>query len=158
MTITATGAVQPVFEPSAARRPAAADAGFMVPSAAAEIGDEMSAASREVSAPLDAGAMLALQEEAGWDLHHLHQQADRDARRHGKDVLEALAALQRELLADGDLQASLARLAALLDTPSDPHDPALARVLAAIRLRAGLEMLRLAPSTDTGADPAARDA
>jgi hypothetical protein len=89
--------------------------------------------------------MLALQEQAGLDGETAAALADREARRHAQDILEALAALQKALLAGGSPSESLAHLTALAGMTPPLHDPALARILSSIRLRAQLEILRLAP-------------
>lgn len=79
-------------------------------------------------------SLLALQEsESG-----LHQ--DREARQHGEAVIDELTELQRALLgADGP---DLDRLTALVARPITASDPALAGVLRAVRLRAGIELAR----------------
>lgn len=83
---------------------------------------------------VSATSLLALQEsESG-----LHQ--DREARRHGEAVIDELTELQRALLgADGP---DLDRLTALVARPISASDPALAGVLRAVRLRAGIELAR----------------
>jgi hypothetical protein len=82
-------------------------------------------------------ALLSLQEAA------YETPRDRLARQHGRRVLDALSDLQRALLSDVrgappdmDALASLVRAAPAVD------DPALAAVMAAIRLRARIELLR----------------
>ena len=89
--------------------------------------------------------MLALQEEVGQASQTAGEVADRDARRHGRQILEALVALQRDLLHGVSLEASVSHLNALVARSSHPKDPALARALVAIHLRARVEMLRLHP-------------
>ncbi|RYD28103.1 MAG: hypothetical protein EOP89_03265 [Lysobacteraceae bacterium] len=83
---------------------------------------------------VSAVSLLALQEsESG-----LHQ--DREARQHGEAVIDELTELQRALLgADGP---DLDRLTALVARPISASDPALAGVLRAVRLRAGIELAR----------------
>ena len=89
------------------------------------------------AAPLAAASLaglLALQEEQAEGV------GDRRARRHGQDILAALARLQREMLAGGpgaDTLAGLATLAA--EMPAAEH-PGLAAVLAEIRLRVAVEL------------------
>jgi methionyl-tRNA formyltransferase len=107
-------------------------------------GQAEASCARETSPVIDAGAILALQEHAGQDAGPAADLADREARRHGQNLLEALAALQKELLAGGDPVLSLSRLSALAGMTMAAHDPALAHILASIRLRARLEILRLA--------------
>ena len=67
---------------------------------------------------------------------------DRQARRHGQALLRELAELQRLLLGDGPLDESLGRLAALVETCPEAADPALAGVVAAVALRAQVELAR----------------
>ena len=145
MTIIAASAVTPPSEPSgSSRRLGATGPDFMVPP---ESGLAAQAPSfpRGGSQQVSASAMLALQEATSQGFAYGDRDtADDEARRHGQDILAALADLQRDLLATGSLQGRLDRLTALLDDPSSAQDPALARVLTAIRLRAQLEVLRLA--------------
>jgi class II flagellar assembly regulator FliX len=163
MTIVATSAVVPPAEPSLpVRRPAVADSGFSVPGSVALPGHAETSTIRDAPAATGAGAMLALQEHIGQAAGSAAELADREARRHGQDLLEALAALQKELLAGGgDAAVSLSRLSALADMISTAHDPALAQILGAIRLRARLEILRLSrgpgraePAQGEAGDPA----
>ena len=151
MTIIATGAVLPAPGPDLfARRPGTGATGFTIPVAA----PRGAAGSAGGAAPVtDAGAMLALQEDIGRDADRSGGAPDREARQHGQDILEALATLQKDLLA-GDPAQGLSRLAALAERMPTAHDPALARVLSSIRLRARLEILRLAPRSP-GAEPSA---
>lgn len=87
------------------------------------------------TAAVGTSAMLALQELPD------PQVADREARRRGQDLLEALAALQRALLGAGGADAdALARLA---DDIPQAADPALRAAVAAIALRARIEAARL---------------
>ena len=150
MTIIAPGAVLPAAGPDLfARRPGAGATGFTIPVIHRE-----AAGSAGGAAPVtDASAMLALQEDIGRDADRSGGAPDREARRHGQDILEALAALQKDLLA-GDPAQGLSRLAALAERMPTARDPALAQVLSSIRLRARLEILRLAPRSP-GADPSA---
>ncbi len=66
---------------------------------------------------------------------------DRTARRRGRDILDALAALQRGLLG-GDAGGALARLASLIEGVPLAADPRLAALLAAVALRARIELAR----------------
>jgi len=80
--------------------------------------------------------MLALQEaEAGGA-------RDREARRHGQELLRELARLQRALLAGGTDDALLSRLASLAETAPEAADPALRAMVAAVVLRAKVELAR----------------
>lgn len=146
MTIIATGAVLPASGPDFfARRSDTAATGFTVPVAAARVSGQAGGASPVT----DTGAMLALQEEIGRDYGQSGESADREARRHGQDLLEALTALQKDLLTGSPAQ-GLSRLAALAEMMPTAHDPALARILSSIRLRARLEILRLASRSTDG--------
>ena len=79
-------------------------------------------------------SLLALQEsESGL-------QQDREARQHGEAVMDELTELQRALL--GEDGPDLDRLALLVARPVTVSDPALAGVLRAVRLRAGIELAR----------------
>ena len=80
--------------------------------------------------------MLALQQAEGETVR------DREARRHGQGLLDALARLQRSLLAEGSADAELAALATLLDTMPAASAPALAAALGAVALRARVELAR----------------
>jgi hypothetical protein len=111
------------------RKPAAAG-GFRLP------GGETTAASGIAgTAAVGTPSMLALQELPD---PHL---ADREARRRGQDILEALAALQRALLGAGPLDPEgLARLA---ENVPQAADPALRAAVSALVLRARIEGARL---------------
>ncbi len=79
-------------------------------------------------------SLLALQEsESGL-------QQDREARQHGEAVMDELTELQRALL--GEDGPDLDRLTLLVARPVTVSDPALAGVLRAVRLRAGIELAR----------------
>lgn len=79
-------------------------------------------------------SLLALQEsESGL-------QQDREARQHGDAVIDELTDFQRALL--GGQEPDLDRLAVLVARPVTVSDPALAGVLRAVRLRAGIELAR----------------
>ncbi|MBN9562574.1 MAG: hypothetical protein J0H14_17880 [Alphaproteobacteria bacterium] len=87
--------------------------------------------------PVSLGAMLALQ-EAGAE-----PARDRAARRHGQAMLQLLAALQRAMLAgEGGGEAELTRLASLATEVPLASDPALRQAVAAIALRASVELAR----------------
>ncbi len=66
---------------------------------------------------------------------------DRAARRRGRDMLAALAELQRALLG-GDAGPALARLAVLATEVPRAFDPGLDAVVSAIALRARVELAR----------------
>ena len=82
------------------------------------------------------GAMLTLQELGGETL------ADRDARRHGHDLLAVLAELERAQLAGSDDKAALRHLAELADAVPQATDRRLAAMISAIVLRARVELAR----------------
>jgi hypothetical protein len=67
---------------------------------------------------------------------------DREARRHGHDLLDALAALQRAVLTGGDDAAALERLAGLAATVPHAADARLAAMVSAIVVRAKVELAR----------------
>ncbi len=67
---------------------------------------------------------------------------DRQAKRHGQALLQALSELQRLLLGDGPLEDALGRLSALVETCPEASDPALAGLVGGIMLRARVELAR----------------
>ena len=83
-------------------------------------------------------SMLALQEASGETVE------DREARRHGHDMLAALAELQRALLGGGGDGAALQRLADLAASVRHATDPRLAAMVSAIVLRVRVELARRA--------------
>jgi len=103
--------------------------GFRLPKAEAS-GTAGMAAVQEVGME----GMLALQELPGEAV------GDREARRRGQDLLEALAAIQRGLLGMGE--GDPARLARLAEAVPTAGDPALREAVAAIVLRARIEVAR----------------
>lgn len=117
---------------------AVAGTAFRVPSEAASTGATVAAASP--TRGLD--ALLALQETAAAPQDPATR--DREARRHGRDLLEELAALQKALLAGGDEagEGALGRLVALLRSMPAAADPGLDGVLRSVGLRARLELAR----------------
>jgi hypothetical protein len=118
--------------PRAANR-VATPSGVFVPPEPAGTG-QASAAAVSHATPL--GSMLTLQELGGETL------ADRDARRHGHDMLAALAELQRALLAGSDDMAALRHLADLAEAVPQATDRRLAAMISAIVLRARVELAR----------------
>jgi hypothetical protein len=129
-----TGPFGPGGVRETAPRKAAAKSRFAVPhDAAAE-----TAAPAESAAIGGLEAILLLQEASDASV------ADREARRHGRDLLAALAALQRAILAaGGETGAVLAHLATLAEiSPMEARDPALRAVVAAVVLRAKVELAR----------------
>ena len=91
--------------------------------------------------PVGVISLLALQENATAGT------GDREARQHAHQLLAALAELQRALLSEGGGDA-LQRLSMLTDTVSLTSDPALAQAVASIRLRARLELARVASAPE----------
>ncbi len=107
--------------------------GFQVPDEAAARDTAAAAA----PSALAGAAMLALQETMADPV------GERAARRQGQDMLAELALLQRGLLsADGPSPAGLRRLAGLAAAAPQVADPRLRDALAAIRLRAVVELAR----------------
>lgn len=94
---------------------------------------------------VELGAMLAMQEVALQEAAGQEVMApalrDRQARRHAEAVLAQLAALQCALLGD-EPGTALARLSGLAETAPEAADPGLAAVLAAVTLRARIELAR----------------
>jgi len=136
---TIEGLGPPAPLPSAPRpgAPARRADGFALPRP-----DESSAATADAAAVGHASglggldALLTLQEEAPDP-----DARDRAARRRAHDLLQALASLQRALLAD-DESAAIGGLEALLRDPPIAADPGLAEVAAAVTLRARVELAR----------------
>jgi hypothetical protein len=103
-----------------------------------EIATEQPAAAQAAPdiATVSLGPMLAMQEAEAAAV------GDREARRHGEDVLRELSALQRDLLGEGASPEGLARLADLAARARAAADPRLRDVLEAIMLRARIELAR----------------
>jgi hypothetical protein len=105
--------------------------GFAVPAEPAP------ASAAATSAPaVVLGGLLALQEAEA------EPPRDRAARRRGRDLLAALATLQRDLLDAGPMQEVLERLAALVDQVPEAGDAVLREAVAAVVLRARVELER----------------
>lgn len=120
-----------------APRPGASE-GFSVPDHASQIASPPSTSTPvRAQTPVTASMLLAMQERSG------QETTDREAEQHGHRVIHELGALQQALLSgtEADMHA---RLSALADIDLTGADPALARVLSSIRLRARLEAERLA--------------
>jgi hypothetical protein len=118
--------------PRVASRPAA-KSGFFVPPEAARPGQADAAAA---PAATSLGSMLALQEAGGETVE------DREARKHGHDMLAALAELQRALLGGGGDGVALQRLGDLAASVRHATDPRLAAMVSAIVLRVRVELAR----------------
>lgn len=112
---------------------AAAKSGFFVPSEPTATGHAAAAAAPQAASP---GSMLSLQELGGETV------ADREARRHGYDMLAALAELQRALLGGGDAEVTLQRLMDLAAAVPCATDRRLAALVAAITVRVRVELAR----------------
>jgi hypothetical protein len=69
---------------------------------------------------------------------------DRDARRHGRAMLQALADVQRALLGgdDGRAQAALTALASIAEEGREADDPVLRLIVREIGVRAAVELAR----------------
>jgi hypothetical protein len=88
-------------------------------------------------AGIAAACIFALQEAAPETV------GDRPARRRGQDMLDELAVLQRDLLTpSGPSPGTLRRLAHLAADPLEATTPGLRDAVAAIRLRAVVELTR----------------
>lgn len=115
---------------AAVRRGGAAAGRFRLPAEADLHGCESLAA----ATPAGLAGLLALQELPDARV------ADRAARRHAGDMVEMLAALQRALL--GGEAPDLGRLAQLAASVPQAGDPALQAAVAAVVLRARIELAR----------------
>ncbi len=155
MTLIHGMGVEPTAASAAARRNRAAG-GFRVPSdpraAGAPAGPDASpvpdASTPTDSAPVFAAFMeglLGLQ-EATAEAPSVAGARDREARRHGQALLSALAEMQLSLVAQGDAPAALAslsvRMSGLAAAVPLAADPRLRAIVAAIALRARLELAR----------------
>jgi hypothetical protein len=111
----------------------AARAGFSIPAEPA--GTSQMAASAATHAT-SLGSVLTLQELGGETV------SDREARRHGRDMLATLAELQRALLGGSDDVAALRRLAELALAVPRATDRRLAAMVSAIVVRVRVELAR----------------
>jgi hypothetical protein len=132
--IDGLGPASPIGGPAA--RQGRSGTGFSVPSASRRAS---TAPAGDVPAVLLGGLLALLVEDSD-------AATDREARRHGHDLLAEMAALQRALLADnaeaGVPADQLRRLAGLAATVPAAADPRLREVLEAITLRARVEVAR----------------
>jgi hypothetical protein len=133
-----TGIVEGIGRPGAAR---------MVPRAVTRAGFEVLVGQADPHRAATAAApaaslspMLALQEMGA------EVPADRDARRHGNDMLAALADLQRALLLGSDDASALERLADLVAAVPRAADPRLAALVSAVVVRVRVELARRQPA------------
>ena len=106
-------------------------AGFAVPD-----GSPVSDAPVGVAAPVGFAGLVGLQEAPDDNAR------EEPARRHAGALLAELAALQRALLAGGDPSTVLGRLDTMLDVTPATGSPALLTLIAAVRLRARVELAR----------------
>jgi hypothetical protein len=138
---------RPAASPAARRN--RATGGFVLPP---ETSSLAAAPPADISVPVFATFMeglLGLQEQAP-DAPSVPAVRDREARRHGQAVLSLLAELQLVLVGSGSAPeaspASLAllagRLSALTDAVPVASDPGLRAIIAAIALRARVELAR----------------
>lgn len=86
--------------------------------------------------PACLGAVLTLQEMGDQTVE------DRRARKHGQDMLDLLAALQRSLLSGEDAVAALQQLADLSNSVPRTTDRRLTAMMSAIRVRVRVELAR----------------
>ncbi len=131
--MTGVGRVGGAAAPVGARRVGPGSGGFAVAGGPAAL----SGASAAAPAAAVDGMLLLQQVEDG-------PTRDRQARRHGRAMLDGLAALQRALLGGEDDPGALDRLAALVEHCPQADDPALRATLAAVALRASIELARRA--------------
>jgi hypothetical protein len=92
------------------------------------------------------GGLLGLQEQAAASFNPAVR--DREARRHGHELLATLAELQRLLVGPAEPSASVnatERLAGLVAASPVAADPALRQIVAAITLRSRIELARSRP-------------
>jgi hypothetical protein len=115
------------------RASGATSTGFALPPEPAAAKPMASAAPAPVTS---LGSMLTLQEVAEMSVE------DREARRHGQDVLALLRELQHGLLVNWDDESAVARLTELAATVPHATDRRLAALLSAVILRARVELAR----------------
>ncbi len=132
--MVSVGRVASPAVPSGGARRAAGSSSFAVAPGATDAAAGPAAAS--ATAALD-GMLLLQQMEDG-------PTRDRQARRHGRAMLEGLAELQRALL-DGSLDpATMERLAALVEQCPEAAEPGLRAAINGIALRVRVELARRA--------------
>ena len=112
---------------------AASRSGFMMPP---EPADTSQAAAVAETSAMSPASMLSLQEVGGETVE------DREARRHGNDMLAALGDLQRALLTSGGDAGALQRLMQLSASETRATDPRLAALISAIVVRVRVELTR----------------
>ena len=112
---------------------AASRSGFTMPPEPTATGQARAVAGTPAMSP---ASMLSLQEVGGETVE------DREARRHGNDMLAALGELQRDLLDGGGDAGALQRLADLSGSVPRATDPRLAALISAIVVRVRVELAR----------------
>jgi hypothetical protein len=112
---------------------AASRSSFTMPPEPADTSQAAAVAETPAMSP---ASMLSLQEVGGETVE------DREARRHGNDMLAALGELQRALLAGGTDAGALQRLVDLSTSVVRATDPRLAALVSAITVRARVELAR----------------
>ncbi|MGC1411173.1 MAG: flagellar assembly protein FliX [Acetobacteraceae bacterium] len=112
---------------------APARSGFTMPPEPTDTGRAAAASETPAMSPV---SMLTLQEVGGETVE------DREARRHGNDMLAALGELQRALLAGGGDAGALQRLLELSTSETRATDPRLAAMISAIVVRVRVELTR----------------
>lgn len=110
------------------RRAARGASGFTLPAA-------RDGAATERAAPVEAPTLLALQEQPS-------VQPAMQSLRQAESALDELRGLQLELLRGGTDSVRLARLATLAGSAESAGDPVLREAVAAVRLRARVELAR----------------
>jgi hypothetical protein len=110
-----------------------ADRGFRLP---AGPGDAAAAKETPATEPASLASVLTLQEFGAETVE------DREARRHGLDMLAVLAALQRGLLSGVDNTVALQQLADLAMAVPQATEPRLAAMVSAIVVRVRVELAR----------------
>ncbi len=111
----------------------ASRSGFMMPPEPADTSQATAVAETSAMSP---ASMLSLQEVSGETVE------DREARRHGNDMLAALGDLQRALLTGGRDASALQRLMQLSASGTRATDPRLAAMISAIVVRVRVELTR----------------
>ncbi len=141
LPIQSPGILRPATR--AARAGAKTAPGFRLPD---DAGPASPLATADAATALD--GLLAMQEQSA-PVGTPGEAADRQARRHSAAVLCELAALQRDLLrpcandqAGHEATSALQRLAALVAETPDARDPGTRGLLAAVTLRARIELTR----------------
>jgi hypothetical protein len=131
--MTAINGVGQAAPLGSAGRPMARGGGFSVDGAA----EGSAAAAAGAPADISLASLLALQSDEADEVR------DRPARQRGHALLNALAALQRAMLAEGGVgREQLQALAGLADSVPDAADPRLRAAMDAITLRVQVELAR----------------